>query len=379
MTARRDHAPLVVVFAGGGTGGHIYPALALAEGLRARLGDGVAVHFVGSPRGLERDLVPRAGWPLHLIPAGGLLAPGLRAKLGGALRTVAGAAAAWRLLGRLGPDVVVGTGGYVSGPAGLAAVVRGVPLVLQEQNVWPGLANRMLARWAAAVLVPFAEAARHLPQARAVRVVGNPVRPDLLRLSRAEARRRLGLAEGWTVVLATGGSQGAPAINRLMAGAWPALAARPDVAVLWATGRRHHAAVRPLLEPAPDGSRLRVVEYFYEMDAALRAADVMVGRAGAMTCAEAVAVGLPALLVPSAHVAEDHQTKNARYLAGQGAAVVVAEDRVEVDGPKTLMALVDDPVRRQAMSARARALFRADALARAVDAIVDAATAGRRA
>lgn len=370
--------PLVVVFAAGGTGGHIYPALALAEGLRARLGDAVAVHFVGSPRGLERDLVPRAGLPLHVIPAGGLLAPGLAAKAGGALRTAAGTAAAWRLFGRLGPHVVVGTGGYVSGPAGLAALLRGVPLVLQEQNVWPGLTNRLLARWASVVLVPFAEAARHLPGARAVRVVGNPVRPGLLALSRAAARERLGLADDWTVVLATGGSQGAPAINRLMLQAWPALAARPDVAVLWATGRRHHQSVRPQLKPAPDGTRLRVVEYLYEMDAALRAADVMVGRAGAMTCTEAVAVGLPALLVPSAHVAEDHQTKNARYLAAEGAAVVVPETEADADGPAVLLALVEDVPRRAAMSARARALFRPDALERAVTAILDAARYGGR-
>lgn len=363
-----------VVLAGGGTGGHIYPALALAEGLHDRFGADVEVHFIGSRRGLEYELVPRAGIPFHAIHAGGLMKSGLFVKIQGFTRSLRGLVEAWWILRQLAPDVVVGTGGYVSGPVGLAASWLGIPLVIQEQNVWPGLTNRLLARRSAVVLVPFVEAVRHLPEGSRVRVTGNPVRPGLLAMQKDRARADLDLDPVWTVLLVTGGSQGAPAINRLMAEIWPIIAERADVAVIWATGPRHFSGVMDGLNPGPDQRRLRVVDYLYDIDKAYAAADLLIGRAGAMTCTELTACGIPAILVPSPYVAEDHQQKNAQYLVDKGAALMLTENSVDREGKNAVMRLIDDAGSRSRMRAAALALFKADAMERIVETVVAAAS-----
>ncbi len=360
------------MLAGGGSGGHISPALAIAEGLTDRLGDQVTVAYIGRAGGLEATLVPRAGLPFYGIVAAGLLRPGLGAKVRGAAVAAGGVWQSLALLGRLEPDVVVGTGGYVAGPVGLAAAWRHVPLVIQEQNVWPGLTNRWLARRARLVLAPHPEAVRYFPSGTRLRVVGNPVRRSLVDQDRGAARAALGIRDEWVLVVATGGSQGAPAINRLMAGVWEAAQGRADVAILWACGPRHRAETAARVGDPVD-HRLRWQEYFYDMDVVLAAADVVVGRAGAMTCAEAAARGLPQVLVPSPHVAENHQEKNARHAEQAGAAVVVREDAVESEGVGAVLQLVADPPRREAMGAAARRLHHADAVERMVDAVVEVA------
>jgi len=363
-----------VVLAGGGSGGHITPALAIYEGLREALGDALDALYVGTARGLEAELVPRAGVPFATIHAAALLKPGWASKVRGGLMSARGVAEAYRLLRRVKPDVVVGTGGYVSGPVGLAAVLQHVPLVLQEQNVWPGFTNRALARRARCICLPYAEAVRHLPDGSRALVTGNPVRPSLLAMSREEARAHWGLGPDDLLVVASGGSQGAPALNGFMIRMWPEFERRPRVHLLWATGpRRFEAAMRALPAGAVDHERLKVLPYLYEMDRALRAADVAVGRAGANTCNEVLAAGVAAVLVPSPFVAENHQQKNAEHLARTGAAVMVEEARLDEDGPGALTDLLDDAGKRQAMAAAARRAFKPDALARIVGAVLAAA------
>jgi UDP-N-acetylglucosamine--N-acetylmuramyl-(pentapeptide) pyrophosphoryl-undecaprenol N-acetylglucosamine transferase len=363
-----------VVLAGGGSGGHITPALAIYEGLRETVGGELQVLYVGTAHGLETDLVPRAGVPLATIHAAALLRAGVANKIRGGLESARGVVDAYRLLGRVRPHVVVGTGGYVSGPVGLAAVLRKVPLVLQEQNVWPGFTNRVLARRARAICVPYAEAVNYLPAGARAVVTGNPVRPSLLGISREAARQHFGLGPEDILLVASGGSQGAPAINRFMTRMWPELARRPAVHVLWATGPRRFDEVRKLLsESSSDGTRLQVLPYLYDMDWALRAADVAVGRAGANTCNEILACGVAGLLVPSPFVSENHQAKNAEHLAAAGAAVTVAESRLDDDGASVLGALLDDRTRRTRMTEAAQRLFRADALSRIVHVVLSAA------
>jgi UDP-N-acetylglucosamine--N-acetylmuramyl-(pentapeptide) pyrophosphoryl-undecaprenol N-acetylglucosamine transferase len=369
-----------VVLSGGGTGGHIYPALALAKELRRQLGDAVDIDYVGSATGLERDLVPRAGLPFHPIAAGGLLKPGVGAKVAGAWRTLNGLGQAMTLLRRLRPTVVVGTGGYVAGPVGLAAAWLRIPLVIQEQNVWPGLTNRWLARRAAVVLAPYADAVRYFPSGTRVRVVGNPVRTELLERGREDARAELGIAPEWVLVVAFGGSQGAPAINRVMEGVWQAAMTDAGLAILWATGPRHYAAVRRRLDamgPAPS-PRLRAVDYLYGMETALAAADLVVGRAGAMTCAEVAARGVAAVLVPSPYVSEHHQERNAQFLADRGAALVVSESDAPTKGVEAVMALRRDGARRAAMAAAAARLHHPDALTRMAATVLEVAGYGRK-
>jgi UDP-N-acetylglucosamine--N-acetylmuramyl-(pentapeptide) pyrophosphoryl-undecaprenol N-acetylglucosamine transferase len=365
---------LRVVLAGGGSGGHITPALAIYEGLQTRLGPQVDTLYVGTHHGLEHELVPRAGVPFRTIHAAAFLQRGVSGKLRGVAESARGVVDAWRLLGEFRPQVVVGTGGYVSGPVGLAALGRGIPLVLQEQNVWPGFTNRMLARYARAICVPFVEAIRYLPSGSRAIVSGNPVRPSLLAISRERARERFGIGSDEVLLVASGGSQGAPAINNFMIRMWPELARRPDVHVRWATGPRRYEAVRARLPDIGEtGTRLQVLPYLYDMDWVLNAADVAVGRAGANTCNEVLACGLAALLVPSPFVSEDHQTKNAAHLVRTGAAAMVTEAELDRDGPDTLNLLISDPGRREAMAKAARQQFRADALDRIVQAVLTAA------
>jgi len=343
-----------IVIAGGGTGGHLYPGLALADALAGR---GVEVVYVGAAGGIEARVVPTTGYRLHLLPGrqlrgGGLgrAARGLATATGATLRAVA-------LLGTLRPALVVGVGGYASVAVVVAAALRRIPSVLLEQNVVPGAANRMLVRLARRVCVGFAESIRFFPPGRAVHT-GNPVRADLLRPR--PARTRPGL-------LVFGGSAGAHKLNEATVGALAVLGPTArGLDVTHQTGAADVDAVRARY--AGLGLTVRVEPFITDMGAAYAAADVVVGRAGAMTCAEVTAVGLPAILVPYPYAADDHQRRNAEVLAAAGAAETILDADLTADRlAERLRALLDDPSRRATMAARARDLGRADAARRVAD------------
>jgi UDP-N-acetylglucosamine--N-acetylmuramyl-(pentapeptide) pyrophosphoryl-undecaprenol N-acetylglucosamine transferase len=342
-----------VVIAGGGTGGHLYPGLALAEVLAAR---GVAVTFVGTAGGIEARVVPDAGYPLRLVPARQLRGGGIGRAAGGLFATGRAVVTAWRLLGELRPGLVVGVGGYASVAAVVAAWLRRIPTVLLEQNVIPGAANRVLARFARRVCVGFAETVPLVPGGRAVHT-GNPIRAELLGAPAARRPDRVGL-------LLVGGSAGARRLNQVMLEAARSLgpmAAR--LAITHQTGSADLATIRAGY--ADLGLVARVEPFFPDMGAAYAAADLVVARAGAMTCAEVTAVGLPAILVPYPHAADDHQRRNAEVLERAGAARMILES--ELSGERlaaVLREFIEDPAGRAAMGARARALGRADAAAR---------------
>lgn len=344
--------------AGGGSGGHIYPALAIADALR-RLRPELEVGYVGTDHGLEQELVPRHGLPFYRIHAAGLLVRGWRGKVYGLMQAQRGLIEALQLIRRLKPAAVVGTGGYVAGPVGLAAAMLGVPLILQEQNAWPGFTNRKLARFARHIFVPYESARRHFPERVPVTVVPNPVNLEGAP-SREAARAALGLKPEWTVLMVTGGSQGAEALNRFVLEHVTEWEHRDDWALLWATGRRYWPEIsRRLGERLSfwDRNRVQVVEYFYEIAHMYRAADLFLGRAGAMTLADLRAFGLPSILVPSPHVAEDHQTENARAMEAEGAAKLLPERMLFHGGFELLSALMADEVLRRKMGEAARARF----------------------
>ncbi|MBX5467643.1 MAG: undecaprenyldiphospho-muramoylpentapeptide beta-N-acetylglucosaminyltransferase [Firmicutes bacterium] len=365
-----------ILLAGGGSGGHIYPALAIAEAIR-RLDPDAEVAYAGTDHGLERELVPRAGLPFYAIHAAGLLVPGIRGKVYGLWQAQRGLWEAMALIRRLRPRAVVGTGGYVAGPVGLAAVLSGIPLVLQEQNAWPGFTNRTLARFARHVFVPFERARQHLPARVPVTVVPNPVRLEGAP-ARDAARAALGIAPEWTVLMVTGGSQGAAALNRFVLHHLDAFRHHADWALLWATGRRYHAEVQAALRRAGeaiDPKRVQVVEYFYEIARCYRAADLFLGRAGAMTLADLTAHGLASVLVPSPNVVGDHQTENARAMEAAGAARVVPEAALERGAWRLVAELMQDGARRQAMAQAARALYDPEAGLRMARIILEVAKA----
>lgn len=358
-----------VVVTGGGSGGHIYPALAIIDGLKRRV-ESLEILYIGAQRGLEQDVVPRHQIPLATIHAKGLLVSGLAAKLAGVSAALRGLVESMKILRRFRPAVVVGTGGYVCGPVGMAAVLLGIPLVLQEQNVWPGFTNRKLAPKAALVLVPYEESRVNFPPHTRLKVVNNPV-SIRIRESRDEARQKLGIAPEATVLLATGGSQGAKALNQFLVSWIPRLEGHPEWGLLWMTGKRYYPEVRDALSSMRyDPKRIQVVEYFYEIQRYLLAADVFLGRAGAMSLEDCAAFGLPAILVPSPNVSEDHQTRNAEVFVKRGAGFLVPEPELMVDGGRTIERVLKDRDLRGNMAHAVRALYNPQAEAEMVEAIV---------
>ncbi len=348
-----------VVLTGGGTGGHVYPALAIAAELRGA----EAVGYLGTAGGLEARVVPAEGIAFFAVPATGVLGKSPAAMAHGVVAATAGFARAGRILGRLRPDVVVGTGGYVTGPVGLAAALRGISLFVLEENARPGVTNRMLARFARHIAVPWAEAAAGFPPSvrSKVLVTGNPVRREVVAADRTAARQAFDLPAEAAVLLVVGGSQGAAAINEAVlrlvrpGGGWP-----EGAHLVWATGPRYHDAILARLGETPAWAR--ILPYLHDMPQAYAAADLVVARAGAMTVAELTARGVPAILVPSPNVTGDHQTANARVLAERGAAVLLAEERLSEIGPR-VSDLLTAPERLRAMAQASRALGRPDAAA----------------
>ena len=360
-----------VIFAGGGTGGHLYPALNIAAALR-ELRPEVRTLFVGARRGVESRVLPAKGVEHVLLP----LQPIQRSRVWRNWRLVpAMGGAVWglsRLMVRTKPALVVGTGGYASGPACGWALLVGVPIALQEQNSFPGLTTRWLSRFARQVHLGFPEAASHLNPGSRTEVLehGNPIEPPATDVDRAEARRFFGLRPDSTVLLVVGGSQGARAVNEALAGALERVAAgeaeRPSsLEILWATGPAHIDAIRGRLAPLGVDGWVHAVGYIDAMPKALASADLAVSRAGAMGTAELLAWGIPSILVPLPTAAADHQTHNARALAAFGAAIALEEREMT---PARLwsdvVALAGDASRRGAMAGRARERARPEAARR---------------
>jgi len=358
---------LVAVFSGGGTGGHLYPALALAEAL-VSLRPEVRPVFVGAARGVESRVLPARGVEHLLLPVRGVARGRVWENLGILPVLFTSLVAVWRLFRRVRPALVVVTGGYAGGPAGLVARLRGIPLAVQEQNAVPGMTTRLLARWAQQVHLAFPEAAELLP-ARArdrVRVGGNPVRPPERR-DPGEAARAFGLAPGDATVLVVGGSQGSAALNRTVGEVVRRVAggelSRPEgLQFLWATGPSHLEGVRLLLGEMGDPVWVRAVGYLDDMAAGLAVARLAVSRAGAMATSEFLAWGVPAVLIPLPSAAADHQTRNALALENAGAAMALPEGLLTPEALwNAVTALVSDPSRLASMAAAARARGRPEA------------------
>ncbi|HZI79500.1 MAG TPA: undecaprenyldiphospho-muramoylpentapeptide beta-N-acetylglucosaminyltransferase [Vicinamibacterales bacterium] len=356
-----------LLIAGGGTGGHLFPGVAVARELMARM-PGAAVTFVGTAAGIEARVIPREGLTLDTIRSAGLKGKSPVALLRGLLLLPLSAWDAWRVISRRRPSVVIGVGGYSSGPVVALAALRGVPTLLMEQNATPGLTNRLLSRLVRAAAVTYEESLATF--GRKAFVAGNPVRPEFFAPSAGGPA-----ASDRARVLVFGGSQGAHAINVALAEAAPALAAAaPGVEVTHQTGERDLSMVRDAYAAA--GLTARVEPFLYEMDREMRAADVIVCRAGATTLAELTAAGRAAILVPLPTATDDHQRRNADALVRQGAARVI--DQRELTGARLaeeLLGLARDGAARERMALAARGMARPDAARVIVDRVL--ALAGR--
>lgn len=335
--------PFKVIISGGGTGGHIFPAIAIANALKGKCPE-VDILFVGAKGKMEMEKVPAAGYPIK-----GLWISGLQRSLTDTrnllfpFKLISSLWNAFWIVKRFQPQAVVGTGGYASGPLLYVGAKLGVPALIQEQNSYPGITNKLLAKIAQCICVAYDKMERFFPKEKML-FLGNPVRQDILEVKskRAEAVAHFGLDKSKKTVLVVGGSLGARTINQSIATYLDTLG---DAQLIWQTGQAF-AAQADLL--AQDNEAVKVLPFIAKMDLAYAAADLVVSRAGASTISELCLIGKPAILVPSPNVAEDHQTKNALSLVEQGAALMVKDkEAVNTLGGEINALLIDEQQQEQ--------------------------------
>jgi UDP-N-acetylglucosamine--N-acetylmuramyl-(pentapeptide) pyrophosphoryl-undecaprenol N-acetylglucosamine transferase len=351
-----------VVIAGGGTGGHLFPGIAVAREIQSRA-PGARVSFVGTSRGIEARVVPLEGFALDVIRSSGIKGKSIRARAQGVALLPLSLFDAWQVLSIRRPQLVIGVGGYSSGPVVLVAAARRIPTMLLEQNAVPGLTNRLLAPFSRAVAVSF-DSTRALFGAKAF-LSGNPVRPEFLSpVDRIEAEK---VANSGVRLLVFGGSQGAHAINTaMMDGAAELVVRVPDLRVTHQTGARDLEMVRQAYRKA--GLNAEVAAFFDDMPKRLAETNLIVCRAGATTLAEVTAAGRAAILIPLPGATDDHQRTNAEALTGAGAAeMLIQADMTGYKLADRIVALANDAGRRDRMSAAARRLSRPDAARVIVD------------
>ena len=365
-----------VIFTCGGTGGHINPAIAVADILKQRHPD-CNILFIGAKGHMEEQLIPRAGYRLECLPGSGLSRKlnfvGIKKNVGAVKSVLSAINQCKQIIRDFQPDVIIGTGGYASFPALYAGSHMGIPTCVHESNAVPGLTTKMAANKASRVLVCFEESKNRYKHPDRVQVVGMPVRQDFWQTQRSQARRELGLGEDDKLVVSTFGSQGAKVMNEMTAQLF-ALEQKAGFPFhhIHAVGK-FGAAWMPQavkdhgvdLENCPS---IDMREYIYNMPTVLAAADVVLGRSGSGTCNEIAATGTPCILIPSPNVTNNHQEKNARILESRGAAVVVPEPECTAQGIfDEIMALMNDEIRRKKMSEALRSMVILDSAQRICD------------
>ena len=356
-----------VILSGGGTGGHIYPAVAVAEALRRKWGDKVELLFVGAEGKMEMEKIPALGYDIAGLPIAGLQR---RLEIKNLLvpwKVLRSISMARRVIRDFSADVAVGFGGYASAPVLWAAQRMGVPTIIQEQNSYAGLTNKILARGARRICVAYDGMERFFPADRIV-MTGNPLRGTFAAAAReksAEALEFYGLRADLPVVLVVGGSLGTRSLNEMMKGWIARLDGDAPVQVLWQTGKYYEAEMRAFLAEHPAGN-IRQMAFIERMDLAYDAADLVVSRSGACTVSELCLVGKPTIFVPSPNVAEDHQTRNAEALVDKGAAVMVRDAEAVGCGMDRALELLADKGRLADLARNISALGIRDAADRVV-------------
>lgn len=361
-----------VLISGGGTGGHIFPAVAIANAVKRRNPD-AQILFVGAEGRMEMERVPAAGYDIVGLPVAGFDRKRLWRNVGVLIKLYRSMRRAKKVLREFRPDVAVGVGGYASGPMLKEAQKNGIPTLIQEQNSYAGVTNKLLAAKANRICVAYDGMERFFPAGSIVKT-GNPVRKDIVSstLSREDAKRELGFNPNRPLVLVVGGSLGARTINDSMKVAAPALL-ESGAAILWQTGKNYAAECQET-EKTINNANLKAVPFVSRMDLAYRAADVVVSRAGASTISELQLVGAPAILVPSPNVAEDHQRKNAEALAKRDAAIMILDRDCRTSLLEAVTTLLRDKKRRDTLSANVKAMAMENSDERIVDELIKLTT-----
>lgn len=346
-----------IIVSGGGTGGHIYPALTIVRAIQKKIPEAEFL-YVGTKDGLEADIVPKEGIAFETVNIQGFKRSLTPENLVRGAQAFGGVVKAMGIVRRFKPDVAVGTGGYVCGPILLASSLLGIPTLIQEQNVMPGVTNRLLARFVSCIAMGTKEAAAHFPKGKRV-FTGNPIREEVMRARSEDGKKIFGLDPAAKTVLVSGGSRGARSINRAMIGVLAHYAGRDGVQILHVTGKAgYDDTMERLKEAGVDLSaagNLFVEPYLYNMPQALACADVAVFRAGAIGIAELTARGVPSILVPYPFAAANHQEMNARAIATAGAARMILDKELTAERLLSVLAELlseDAKLRRMAKAAK---------------------------
>ncbi|MEX2601112.1 MAG: undecaprenyldiphospho-muramoylpentapeptide beta-N-acetylglucosaminyltransferase [Balneolaceae bacterium] len=348
-----------LLIAAGGTGGHVYPAIAIADALKQQ-DPGSEILFVGTRDRMEWQAVPKAGYEIRSIWISGFHRRLTPQNLLFPVKLLVSLVQSLMILKQFRPDVVISCGGFAAGPVSWMASKLGIPLVIQEQNSYPGVTNRMLSRHADAIFIAFDEAADFLDESAEISVSGNPVRSNLTEGNRQEALSIFGLEATSPVLLILGGSGGAVSLNQAMEENIDRLHDQAGIQIIWQCGPRYFDEITSRID-TDSYPALRLMPYIDQMAAAYAAADLVVSRAGASSCSELMLTGKPAILVPSPHVAGDHQTRNAKAMQEQGAALLLEDRKVSEDLPGIVESILADPERVEEMSRASLRLAKPDA------------------
>lgn len=351
-----------IIVSGGGTGGHIYPAVTIANQIKEKQPDAEII-FVGTREGLECEIVPRYGYPIEFIEVAGFQRKLSLDTIKSAFKLLAGLIDALKLIRKIKPDLVVGTGGYVCGPILFLAALQGIPTCIQEQNAMPGVTNKILAHFVKKVFLGYQEAGKYFGGNSEKIFTGNPIRKEILEVSRATAIEKFKLDPAKKTILVSGGSRGARSINDAMALVETSLAGRSDVQVIHITGETgYEKFIGQVEKKVLMSDNIKVFRYMHDMPLALAAADLAIFRSGAIGLAELMARGIPSILVPYPYATANHQEHNARAVEGAGGAVVILDK--ELTGEillKQIESLLADESKLQKMKDAAKALGRPEA------------------
>lgn len=344
--------PIRVIISGGGTGGHIFPAIAIAQGIKASKPD-AEILFVGAKGKMEMEKVPAAGFSIEGLWISGIKRSLSLDNLAFPFKLISSLAKAKKIIKEFRPDVAIGVGGFASGPLLRVANSAGIKTLLQEQNSFPGITNKLLAKKANRICVAYEGMERWFPKEK-IKLTGNPIRPQVTEISgkRERALVHFGLDPNKPIVLAIGGSLGARTINHALTSFVDQFEAK-DVQIVWQTGKLY---INEALELAKGNNHVKPHEFIKDMDLAYAAADVIISRAGAMSISELSLIGKPCILVPFPHAAEDHQTKNAQALVEHNAAILIPDNQAREKLESTLFDLLGNEEKRRTMSSNLKPL-----------------------
>ena len=334
-----------VIMTGGGTGGHIYPAIAIADKIRSKHPD-AEILFVGTQKGMEKELVPKNGYPIRFITVSGFHRKQIWKNVGTARDLMKGLSEAKKILKEFRPDVVIGTGGYVCGPVVRTAHKLGIPCYIHEQNAFPGVTNKMLEKHVEKVFLSFEEAGKYFKQPEKHVVVGNPIRGSFFAAEHGGYRANLGIEDDDFAVLCFGGSLGAGKINEVMLDAIHTFNGVKGLKLFFGTGKRYYDEIcRTVKESGLElKDNIRLMPYIDNMNEYLNACDVVISRAGALTISEITACGKASILIPSPNVTGNHQYFNAKVVADKGGAILIEEKDLTSDSlVKAVLKLKNDP------------------------------------